>query len=559
MLLHSLSFPLQISINPLEDLDKYTNDASYCCSDNDTIHSFNSANEDNLTIVRLTKSKEKMMEMVEEARTKMYGKVAVNDERMDTNESSVQEIQIESNANNEQVAADNPDVNSNLENIQRQKSGGQNYDSTCPRFVNNSYESKYNENQQDVTPNLYHNLNNEHHLYQPVTKSKEGFTSTNHSIITDIINHNPNQSELDEDSLNTSSLSRVLKRKFTELHEITQRLRSRLLDVTKDDDDEFERDLNTVSDEKEYGIRPEDFVSLVHEADPPKPEILEDENNFENLANNYQNLLAVKENSDVKLVDQVGGDDIQVELAMNRDILSQKKCNINTLLQKLTLLVNPQDSPPAEKHVKFNSDVEVLHNESSNIFELIPGSEFNSEPQSATNIIEDESSIESGSTSKSGSYLCKSPEEIEAFDHFEENLNHAEKFYGKSQYKYSSQQSDSRTHGACFPQITNARILRHHSLENKTEEVVTNSPELTPSQEPSDDEDDDNISSRTVDIDVREVITNILKITDCFPNMSKDTGIEDEDRSSKRSNMSPDEGEKKDQDTTGIFSDFCES
>lgn len=45
-------------------------------------------------------------------------------------------------------------------------------------------------------------------------------------------------------------LSRTLKRKFTELDEITQRLKARLFDVTGDDpDDEFERDLNTAADE----------------------------------------------------------------------------------------------------------------------------------------------------------------------------------------------------------------------------------------------------------------------------------------------------------------------
>ncbi|XP_050094874.1 uncharacterized protein LOC126577366 [Anopheles aquasalis] len=65
-------------------------------------------------------------------------------------------------------------------------------------------------------------------------------------------------------SCNTS-LSRALKRKFTELEEITERLKARLFDVTGDDndddidggdddgaidpDDEFERDLNTVATE----------------------------------------------------------------------------------------------------------------------------------------------------------------------------------------------------------------------------------------------------------------------------------------------------------------------
>lgn len=48
-------------------------------------------------------------------------------------------------------------------------------------------------------------------------------------------------------------LSRTLKRKFTELEEITQRLRARLFDVTgdihTDPDEQFESDLNTLPDE----------------------------------------------------------------------------------------------------------------------------------------------------------------------------------------------------------------------------------------------------------------------------------------------------------------------
>jgi C2 domain-containing protein 3 len=50
----------------------------------------------------------------------------------------------------------------------------------------------------------------------------------------------------------SSLLSRALKRKFTELDEITQRLKARLFDVTGDEnfdpDEEFERDLNTEVD-----------------------------------------------------------------------------------------------------------------------------------------------------------------------------------------------------------------------------------------------------------------------------------------------------------------------
>lgn len=57
-----------------------------------------------------------------------------------------------------------------------------------------------------------------------------------------------------ETSEGNSVLSRTLKRKFTELDEITQRLKARLFDVTGDEnlevDDEFERDLNTAVDDE---------------------------------------------------------------------------------------------------------------------------------------------------------------------------------------------------------------------------------------------------------------------------------------------------------------------
>lgn len=69
----------------------------------------------------------------------------------------------------------------------------------------------------------------------------------------------PFASEIDDvlaDNQGQFSLNRILKRKFTELEEITERLRARLLDVTDDSDeldkdmeDEFESDLNTQPDE----------------------------------------------------------------------------------------------------------------------------------------------------------------------------------------------------------------------------------------------------------------------------------------------------------------------
>lgn len=51
------------------------------------------------------------------------------------------------------------------------------------------------------------------------------------------------------------SFSRALKRKFTELEEISQRLKARLYDITGDanvdPDDEFEHDLNTMAEEED--------------------------------------------------------------------------------------------------------------------------------------------------------------------------------------------------------------------------------------------------------------------------------------------------------------------
>ncbi|KAG4069721.1 hypothetical protein HA402_002300 [Bradysia odoriphaga] len=69
-----------------------------------------------------------------------------------------------------------------------------------------------------------------------------------------------NLKDLETGSYNLENvvLSRTLKRKFNELEEISERLKSRLLDVTADDesfdvDDEFENDLNTCPDEDDVG------------------------------------------------------------------------------------------------------------------------------------------------------------------------------------------------------------------------------------------------------------------------------------------------------------------
>lgn len=66
-------------------------------------------------------------------------------------------------------------------------------------------------------------------------------------------------------TIDDSALSRALKRKFTELEEITQRLRARLFDVTGnmtiDPDDQFENDLNTIPDEGDDNFEESNMAS----------------------------------------------------------------------------------------------------------------------------------------------------------------------------------------------------------------------------------------------------------------------------------------------------------
>lgn len=62
-------------------------------------------------------------------------------------------------------------------------------------------------------------------------------------------------------TIDDSALSRALKRKFTELEEITQRLRARLFDVTIDPDDQFENDLNTIPDEGDDNFEESNMAS----------------------------------------------------------------------------------------------------------------------------------------------------------------------------------------------------------------------------------------------------------------------------------------------------------
>lgn len=93
-------------------------------------------------------------------------------------------------------------------------------------------------------------------IYQkrPIAESKAPIIdneATGHSQNTDQISVDLTSNE--NRAIDDSALSRALKRKFTELEEITQRLRARLFDVTGnmsiDPDDQFEEDLNTIPNE----------------------------------------------------------------------------------------------------------------------------------------------------------------------------------------------------------------------------------------------------------------------------------------------------------------------
>lgn len=75
------------------------------------------------------------------------------------------------------------------------------------------------------------------------------------------LHHTFNKSHVIDDT----ALSRALKRKFTELEEITQRLRARLFDVTGnmaiDPDDQFENDLNTIPNEDDDDFEQSNIAS----------------------------------------------------------------------------------------------------------------------------------------------------------------------------------------------------------------------------------------------------------------------------------------------------------
>lgn len=144
-------------------------------------------------------------------------------------------------------------------------------------------------------------------------------------------------------------LSRALKRKFIELDEITQRLRLRLSDVTRDESDilnddfadEFERDINTLCVEDDY-----DTINLQIETD-----------DFNERPNIGIGLLQIGNESDANALDPIASTSSengatslsqQLHIATGNSLsnidrqLIQGKQHIDSLLEKLTLMTAPE-------------------------------------------------------------------------------------------------------------------------------------------------------------------------------------------------------------------------
>ncbi|KAF5284565.1 hypothetical protein FQR65_LT02391 [Abscondita terminalis] len=142
-------------------------------------------------------------------------------------------------------------------------------------------------------------------------------------------------------------LSRALKRKFTELEEITQRLRSRLADVTKEDSDtsndefadEFEKDLNTLSIEEDYDML--DLKSLSESSN------LEELRPFSESENGSNNFLLMKANTNEPSIYSTGI--LRGEL-FSKGALSDSAYG-STHADNSNFNVKPSSTRPREKQV----------------------------------------------------------------------------------------------------------------------------------------------------------------------------------------------------------------
>lgn len=145
----------------------------------------------------------------------------------------------------------------------------------------------------------------------------------------------------------TELLSRALKRKFIELDEITQRLRLRLSDVTKDESDtsnddladEFERDINTLCVEDDYDMinlqtetanfqsRPDIGIGLLQMQDESTAIATENHEPIASTSNG--NPSSLSQQLSIMTGNSLSGIDRQ---------LIQGKQHIDSLLEKLSLI-----------------------------------------------------------------------------------------------------------------------------------------------------------------------------------------------------------------------------
>lgn len=182
---------------------------------------------------------------------------------------------------------------------------------------------------------------------------------------------NPLSVEVDENDF-SNQLGRALKRKFTELEEISQRLKARLFDITAeaeqedfDPDDEFERDLNTVveSDDddvvsrEDFGWLGQDkaiFTTTGFNHDP------------ENMEQDFDNVVKNVTEMDVATALQLG--DIEKSVDLFKSILTSSSENnsqnipstsqgighLSQVLKKTSL----SDDPRSTKYLRENPDGE---------------------------------------------------------------------------------------------------------------------------------------------------------------------------------------------------------
>lgn len=148
----------------------------------------------------------------------------------------------------------------------------------------------------------------------------------------------------------TELLSRALKRKFIELDEITQRLRLRLSDVTKDESDtsndeiadEFERDINTLCVEDDY-----DTINLQNETDDfnSRPDIgvglLQMQNETASKRKDDDVVASTSSNVKDSLAKQLFISTGNSLSTIDRQLI-QGKQHIDSLLEKLTLMTAPE-------------------------------------------------------------------------------------------------------------------------------------------------------------------------------------------------------------------------